>query len=547
MTKNAEAKVHKKSLRDHMTVAFHRKWLFLIPCVLATALLVAGTYSLPKKYRATAFARRMDQALMAAGAMAKADSERTSLSIISKEILVPKQLVNVLKRPEVLKVLKDPNLVNALSREWDKMGEEKQMYALDELQDSLEKLKNKISLNVIAQKGGFEIIEISVTDTDPERARVLANAIGVTYEEYHRKVLEERALEAVRSPKALLDEAKTKLEQIENTIEKFRTDNFASLPEAKLAVLKRRADLETEIPRVENSVTEMAKKVEAHRAALKEQPRKITQKLSAGESPEAAVMRDHLRDLELALKMKLQTLKESHPDVRQLQGEIAATKEQIAQMEKTSNAGGEEIEVDNPLWQAMTSEEAQMVDDLRALQSELNSLKNERRLLNERIKGFSPEAYQYNEMLRKQKEALEDYERYKTMVKESQLVAYMDKEKQGTTVKVYSPALKGKLIFPPHPALVMILALGAGIGTGIGFVLLGEMADHSFRTVEDASEYLDVPILGTVGTIKPAVSVMKVWLTRAALALLVVALGVSAVLSYYCQDRLRELYESVVG
>ena len=64
--KNQSSTVQNKTLRDYMTVGFRRKWMFMVPCVLAAALVVMGIYALPKKYCAIAVARRTDKAALTA-------------------------------------------------------------------------------------------------------------------------------------------------------------------------------------------------------------------------------------------------------------------------------------------------------------------------------------------------------------------------------------------------------------------------------------------------------------------------------------------------
>ena len=234
--------------------------------------------------------------------------------------------------------------------------------------------------------------------------------------------------------------------------------------------------------------------------------------------------------------------------MRTLRGELANAGSRLKQLESSSVRNARKVEVDNPLLEVLATEEKQIVEDLVAQKTELGSLLSERDLLDKRIKKFSPEAYHYNDMLRNREALSRKYARYRTRVEESQLRVYLEEAKQGTTVTVFSPALTPvKPSFPPTPIMVVALALAAGVGVGVGCVLLGEMADHSFRTVEDASDYLEAPILGAIGTIMPAVPVGRVWLKRVLFTVLVVALGTGAVLSYLYQDPLRELLKSVLG
>jgi|GEM_PF-6144662 len=549
MDKRSIAATHKKSLRDYLTMVFRRKWLFVIPCVLAAGLMVTGMYSLPKQYRAFALARRTDQAMMSAVmAGQNAASERTALAVIREEILVPKQLVRVLKHTEVLGVLDDPVLRKSLSSDWDMLSEEAELVKLDEIQKSLEKVRKSIKIDVIARSPGTEIIEIAVTDQNRDRARLLANAIVTTYQDYHRKVLEDAATEAIKFPQEQLEKVKGQLKKAEDELETFRTQKFESLPEEKMATLRRRADLDYEIPRLENNLEAKEKKIKENEDALKAQPKTIPQTVSMGESEEAVTLRQQIRQMEVEREALARQYTPMWPDLRRLDNDLAAAKKRLEDLEKNAGGAVSQVEVENPLWKAMNAEQAQLLEDRRTLTTQLSGLVKERSLLDEKISGFTPEAYRYGEMVRERESLVKEYEWYRTQVKQSQLQAYLQKEKQGTTVTVIQLALLPQTpSFPPDALKVMLIALGVGIAVGIGVVLLGEVSDHSFRTVEDASEYLEIPILGTVGTIRPAMSVSRMWVTRAVLVQLVAALIVTAVMSYYHQDALRAALKSITG
>ena len=146
--------------------------------------------------------------------------------------------------------------------------------------------------------------------------------------------------------------------------------------------------------------------------------------------------------------------------------------------------------------------------------------------------------------MRKRAALTRKYERYRSMVDEGQLRASLEEARQGTLVEVIDPALTpAKPSFPPGVVTVLALALALGIGAGVGCVLLGELADTSFRSVEDASDYLEVPVLGAIGTIEPAVSKVKTWLKGIVFVLLLLGLTAGVVASVVYQEELRTAFQ----
>jgi len=300
---------------------------------------------------------------------------------------------------------------------------------------------------------------------------------------------------------------------------------------------------------VENMIQETQKQLDEVRKLLEDEPQTTTQQVDPGTSPEAVALEAQIAQLEAELTALLARFTESFPDVRQKRGELDAAKAKLQELRRTDgNAAKREIQVDNPRHQELTTKVSGIVDDPRTLQFELSAMKKERERLVKLVEGFTPEAHEYSELLRNRETLATKYGQYQSMVEQTQWRAYAEKERQGTVVKVFSSALLPKQpSFPPGPLVVLVIALGVGLGVGTGFVVLGEMADHSFRTVEDASDFLDFPILGSIGTISVAVSPTAVWAKRILVVLMVAGLGCAITLSYIFQDQLRSLLKSLLS
>ncbi|MBI5874079.1 MAG: hypothetical protein HZB36_08115 [Candidatus Omnitrophica bacterium] len=77
----------------------------------------------------------------------------------------------------------------------------------------------------------------------------------------------------------------------------------------------------------------------------------------------------------------------------------------------------------------------------------------------------------------------------------------LEASKQGTRYTVLDPPRLPLRPIKPNKFLVMIMGLFLGGACGVGIVLLLEFTDHSFLGIDEAKEFLDIPILGGISKI----------------------------------------------
>ena len=163
-------------IRHYLRIAFRRKWAFIIPAILGVLMIPPLVMRTPLKYRASATVRRQDLAILSAlpsGLMTR-DTPRISLEALRVEILTWQNLQRV-----ILQTRLDPELLDP-----DQNPEG--------WQRKFRELTNIISIQRVAQSPGIDIVEISVTHTDPEMARRIVDGISNNYmEEAQRSGREE--------------------------------------------------------------------------------------------------------------------------------------------------------------------------------------------------------------------------------------------------------------------------------------------------------------------------------------------------------------------
>ena len=83
----------------------------------------------------------------------------------------------------------------------------------------------------------------------------------------------------------------------------------------------------------------------------------------------------------------------------------------------------------------------------------------------------------------------------------ARITQQLDASKEGTRYTVLDPPRLPLKPDKPNRVVVALLGLFLGAAAGTGFILLLEMADHSFHTVEEVADFLEIPVIGAINTI----------------------------------------------
>ncbi|HSV44112.1 MAG TPA: GNVR domain-containing protein, partial [Candidatus Bathyarchaeia archaeon] len=107
----------------------------------------------------------------------------------------------------------------------------------------------------------------------------------------------------------------------------------------------------------------------------------------------------------------------------------------------------------------------------------------------------------------------------------------LQESKEGTRYTIVDPPLVPSAPFKPNRSLVALIGLALGVGLGIGLVFAKEFFDKSFIDVQDAKEFLGVPLLGAISKITTVEEIARArakerWIYSAvALACLIIILA----------------------
>lgn len=203
------------TLRDYLNVARRRKWIILQAVVLVPAAAIAFSLTQTKLYEASA------EVLLSRQNLAAALTGTPDSSVYVQADRIAQTQANLARVPDVARRVLDETNVEMTAEEF-------------------------LAASSVSAKQNADLLDMRVTDTDPEQAKELASAYAEAFTDYRRE-LDTRALTRARteveSTIAALGETKSELyqslvdkQQQLSTLEALQTSNAFPVRRAEEAV-----------------------------------------------------------------------------------------------------------------------------------------------------------------------------------------------------------------------------------------------------------------------------------------------------------------------
>ncbi len=464
------------SVRDYLRLIFRRKWALVLPAVAGLLLVPLLWLSVPPKYRAPALVRRKDLAVLRStpSSLINKSSANVPVSALRVEILTWKNLERVIRQTNMDTGLQTP-------KQW---------------QDMYAKLRGAISIDARARGRGIDLIEIAAVHNEPELAAKIANAVADNYVETTQKASRSDSRAAVQFLKDGTDEYRRKLREAEANLGKYKQTHFSDLPDVKDSILSSLLSLRTEKTTQQLELTKAKSRLEELNRQLADVPKTIKGEVVSEENPVAVEVKNQLlarRRLLTSLKVKFT---DEHPDVKRIQREIQELEQQVE--ETPARIDGTEREVANPEYQELQMRKRELAQDIRAHAAALSEIGSRGEANRQQLRQMAAEEKRYNDLQRDREEAAELYAQYRRSLVSARTRLEVETGRYGTEAEMAARAL-----IPTSPYRLERIKLGlaavvGGLALGVALMFGFEFADRSFRSMEDASTYLDVPVLASI-------------------------------------------------
>jgi polysaccharide chain length determinant protein (PEP-CTERM system associated) len=460
-------------LKSYLPIFWARRNVFIVLTVTVAALIVGGSFFIQKKYEAKSsvfIEKNVIDSLMKGLTVTPSMNDRIRVL-----------RYHMLSRDMVLRVLK-------------KLGRDVQVGSQEELEQLVQSCQVKTSINI----KGNDLFFVSIVHTDPVFAKDYINTLVTTYVEENISDKRKESYGANRFLSEQLAVYKQKLDAIEDEIFRYRKKAgiFSNVSEASLMEEIKLG--EQELKKLKTSRNELLATLDTIREQLK-----MMQSMAAGGNsglfdPNAMGGDPRVGALQARVDELLLVYNEEYPTIVKLREQIAELKKRQEEQPETSLLP----EIDfNPL------EDPIFVDlkmRMNSTQSEINALVARDRELSAAMESNKALLQNFPQ----DKKALADMERERNMYEDvyqklldrvgvSEVSKQMEVSDKSTTFRIVDPA-----ILPTSPVgtkriLVMFLGVLAGLGAGIGGVLLLEMLDDTVKGPDPIKE-LGITVLAEI-------------------------------------------------
>jgi len=312
------------------------------------------------------------------------------------------------------------------------------------------------------------VVNISYKAPDPRFAAALANAFAKSYIDTSVALRVEPAKQYTSFFDARAKELRTALETAQSKLSQYQRENG-------ILVTDERLDIETQ--RL-NELTSQLVAVQA--VAAESRSRSAQAKSSADQlqdvinNPVVAGLRTDLSRQEAKLQELNAKLGEAHPQVQELKANIEELRQRVAA--ETRRVGGS-MGINSNINSSRETEIRASAEIQRARVVKLKQQRDDAATL---IKDVETSQRAYDAVAQRLTQTS------------------LESQSSQTNISVLTPATEPALPSSPRLLLNTLLALFMGSILAMGFALVREMMDRRVRSIEDLTESLGVPLLGSL-------------------------------------------------
>ncbi|HEX4593901.1 MAG TPA: Wzz/FepE/Etk N-terminal domain-containing protein [Bryobacteraceae bacterium] len=357
------------------------------------------------------------------------------------------------------------------------------------------------------------------------------------------------------------DQAKKKLDDIEQQLSVFRSKNMGHLPEEQQsnysqlnAMQAQMLNLNTAMNRVNQEKLLFENQLRIYREQLSSLKDPVVQEQAFQQKNDKLAEKDReIAQLENTLVAQRERYKDTHPDVQRLISLVATAKKQretLAKEEETKkpDAAPAPVRQPNPQFireqRDLDAQIQRMQGLIQAKDLEMDDYKKQAkdaestiRAYQSRIEGIPVGIKEYDELIRERELAKREYEDLDRRLNTSTMSTALVNHQQGERLEQLDPPSLPQT--PSEPKRPLIIAIGTGLGLVLGLCLAGarEMKDTALKNLKDVRAYTQLPVLGSIPLLENDLVVRRRrrlgWLAWSTAGLVGVVIMSSSVVYYY--------------
>lgn len=478
------------------------KWYGLIPAGLVVILLAVASSFLPKVYQSTCIVE-VDRGVIENPL--KRDRERLPnltehLSVFSQNALKWKILTQVADKVGHDKIVKNSDIYNfrklkekfGLAKRWEEVRDEhsRKEFVVKVLHKGIELRQKPPRFLVIAYRGTLSNVN----------AEILNTLVATLLEEKTRAELNQ-ASRNYEFIKAETENYRQKLEEAEARLKEFKEQHIAELPNNMNVNLAQLTQDKSELLSCELKIKELTARLRYIDEQLKNHHELIVSEVRRETNPMLRVLNERIVDMEIALTRLRTNYTELHPSVVEMKGQLEDLKKQREELQEETV--GSETSMINPVHQQLVQDKQQTQISIEVLKKRMESLKKRIEENEETVRGMPGQEQQLLTLTRNYEVTANIHNMFLQKLEEVRLqekLASDEKSAESFNVLEYARASLTP-VAPDSLRLLLIITL-VGAGMAIGLMALCDFLDDSLKNLEEAKEFINRPLLGTVPSLK---------------------------------------------
>jgi polysaccharide chain length determinant protein (PEP-CTERM system associated) len=477
-------------------IIIRRRWILIIPLMLALAV---GSYlavTLPKIYEAETLILVEPQRVPTNYVQSVVSSEvEERINTLSQQIL---------SRTNLEKIIGQFNLYTGPQFEG--------MFT----EDKVNALRKNITVQTTQSRRETNAFSITYRGKDPQTVMDVTNTLASYFIDENLKVREAQAIGTSDFLEAELVSMRRRLEEQERALEAYRTSNMGELPE----------QLETNLrilDRLQEQLTERQEGLRDARsrlAMLRNQASAglLTDQAAAGDTGprEPDPLDPAALQAELARLQSRYT--DKHPDIIKI-------KQQLKDLEANGTTSADEAP-------AARREPTQITDVRREIENtaaDIGRIQSEIMTYERRVESTPKREQELMALQRDYENLQESYSSLLNRKLEADISVNMERKQKGEQFRVLDQARLPKRPVEPNMQMLFLITIAAGIGLGGGIIFLLEYMNAGFRSPKEVELTLDLPMIALLPFIEDRKTRMVKMLNWVATGLAVTAAGIMLV------------------
>jgi polysaccharide chain length determinant protein (PEP-CTERM system associated) len=452
-----------------------RRWLVVTPFLLAMVIGIALAIKLPKIYEASTLILIQPQ---------KVPQEYVQ-SIVTSD---PSQRINTLSQ----QILSRTNLEKIIDQFqlFQGPGFEK-LYA----EDKINSLRRNIIVTVSKdRRRESDAFTISYQGKDPKKVMQITNALASFFIDENLRLREAQAVGTSDFLDDELKSMKTRLEEVEAQLKRYRESYMGELPEqldSNLRILDRLQEHLGDSQQSYSDAKIRMATLQNEIAALREK----TTTVIIGQEGQSEPTDIH--QMKRQLESLLSRYTERHPDVIRLKARIRELEAQSNETD-SSNDGPIGNRSGASLPPEYRTQQSEIRQEMARLERDIEDTKAQIQAYKQRVENTPKREQELLSLKRDYQNIQTTYDSLLSRKLEAEIAVNMERKQKGEQFRILDIARTPERPAKPDMKKLFIMVVGAGLAIGGGLIFLLEYLDTSFKRPEDIESLLGLTVLCTI-------------------------------------------------